>query len=258
MPPPLTLRRLLAPLLLPLRNRIRTGPNQGRWWSLASGRYLKGTVEQVRMDLLERVIPEGSVVWDVGAHHGYVSLHASRCVGPSGVVYAFEPSPYNLEYLRRHLAWNATENVDLKALALAGEKGTATLGETGSSRTFRLGTKGVSVETACLPSLLSDEGLLSPDVLKLDVEGAEGEVLEAAVGHLKPSALILVAIHSMDNYRRVRRTLEGAAFTVVDSAGTRRLKKDEPGAWSDDPDLLAYGRAAVDPGDRVRALLERI
>lgn len=258
MPAPLSLRRLLSSLVLPFRNRIRSGPNQGRWWSLASGRYLKGTMEQARMELLALLLDEGDSFWDVGAHHGYVSLHASRCVGADGFVYAFEPSPYNLRYLRKHLSWNAAANIDLLPIALAGREGTARLGESGSSRSFSLGARGVVVDTACVPSLLREGGLRPSDVLKVDVEGAEGDVLESAAPHLHPSSVALVAIHSMDNYRRVKRALEAEGFTVLDSAGTRRLRDVDSGDWTDDPDVLAFGPEAEAPGAEVLELLEQI
>lgn len=258
MPAPLSLRRLFAPLILPIRLRIRSGPNEGCAWSLASGRYLKGTVEGARMRLLEVLLGEGDTVWDVGAHHGYVALHASRCVGDSGQVYAFEPSPYNLTYLRQHLSWNERANIDLRPIALADRDGTAMLAEAGSSRAFSLGSGGVQVETASVPSLLERHGLRPPDFLKLDVEGGEGDVVEAAAEHLGSTSRALVAIHSMENYRRVREAFESAGFVVHDSAGARRLKATEAGTWGEDPDVLAVGPDVEGLDSEVRELLEQI
>lgn len=208
------------------------------------------------MDLLSLILEEGDALWDVGAHHGYVTLHASSLVGPTGVVYAFEPSPYNLTYLRQHLEWNARSNIELKPFAVAHRDGTARLAETGSSRRFALGVDGVSVTTTSVPSLL-EEGLRAPDVLKVDVEGAEGDLVEAAAPHLDPSCVALVAIHSSSNYRRVRHALEASGFEVLDSAGTRRLQQVE-GEWSDDPDVLAFGPEAKAVAPEVRRLLQQI
>ena len=257
MPAPLSLRRLLAPLVLPIRTRIRSGPNKGCAWSIASGRYLKGTVEGARMRLLQVSLGEGDTVWDVGAHHGYVALHASRCVGDSGQVYAFEPSPYNLTYLRQHLSWNQRANIDLKPIALADRDGTAMLAEAGSSRTFSLGSGEVRVGTASVPSLLQKHELRPPDFLKLDVEGGEGDIVEAAAEHLRPTSRALVAIHSMDNYNRVREAFESVGFVVYDSAGVRQLKATEAGTWGEDPDVLAVGPAAGELDGEVRELLEQ-
>ena len=258
MPAPFNLRRLFAPLILPIRTRIRSGPNQGCAWSLASGRYLKGTVEGARMRLLEVLLAEGDTVWDVGAHHGYVALHASRCVGDSGQVYAFEPSPYNLTYLRQHLTWNKRANIDLRPIALTGGDGTALLAEAGSSRTFSLGADGVQVETMSVPSLLEKFELRAPDFLKLDVEGGEGDVVEAAAEHLGPTSCALVAIHSMENYRRVTGAFESIGFVVHDSAGARRLKATEAGTWGEDPDVLAVGPEMDELDGEVSQLLEQI
>ncbi|NNF12774.1 MAG: FkbM family methyltransferase [Gemmatimonadetes bacterium] len=258
MPVPLELRRRLAPLVLPVRVRIRSGPNEGCWWSLASGRYLKGNIEQARMRLLEHLLHEGDACWDVGAHHGYVALHASRCVGSTGTVHAFEPSPYNLIYLRKHLDWNARDNVHLMPLAVSAEDGTARLEESGSSRAFTLAASGVEVETASVPSLLGARELPSPDVLKVDVEGAEADVVEAAAHHLGSACVALVAIHSMANYTRVTAAFREAGFTVHDSAGTRRLREVETREWGEDPDVLAVGPDAEEPGREILEILDQL
>lgn len=91
---------------------ILSGPNQSLWWSLAtSRRFLTGRFERTRVDAVADLIRPCECFWDVGAHQGYVALLASRRVTPSGSVYAFEPFPKNLWYLRHHVAWNRLRNI---------------------------------------------------------------------------------------------------------------------------------------------------
>ena len=89
--------------------RIRSGPNRGLKWSLASsGRgYRTGRFESGRIQALRSLVSHGDRVWDIGAHKGYVSMALSRSVGEEGSVTAFEPSQENLWFLRKHIEWNA-------------------------------------------------------------------------------------------------------------------------------------------------------
>src|SRR5689334_5897732 len=60
---------------------------------------------------VSRVLKAGMTVVDLGANIGYYTLLASRLVGPSGVVYAFEPDPLMFEYLTGNVARNRCGNV---------------------------------------------------------------------------------------------------------------------------------------------------
>ena len=62
-------------------------------------------------------------VFDIGAHAGYYTLIASKLVGGSGHVVAFEPAPRNLRYLRRHLSLNHVSNVTVLEVAVSDRAG---------------------------------------------------------------------------------------------------------------------------------------
>jgi SAM-dependent methyltransferase len=104
-------RLLRLPLrLIPRRAvlPILQGPLRGKKWIVGSGNhgYWLGSYEIGKRALFVRSIPVGAVVYDLGANVGYYTLLAAMLAGAEGKVFAFEPLPRNLEYLRRHLVLN--------------------------------------------------------------------------------------------------------------------------------------------------------
>lgn len=254
---PLPVRRRASRVARRVPVRIAGGPNRGRRWSLAAaGRgFWSGGFEPDRIRAMARMILPGDRFWDGGAHQGYVTLMAAGRVGPEGVVYAFEPSPYNRWYLRTHVRWNALSNAQVLPVALGGGVDRREFREAGSSVTFRLGGGRETVPVRTIPSLIGGRGLAPPTFLKLDVEGAEAGVLEAGAGSLSPRAAVMVAVHSRESYRRCRTALEGRDFRLRHSARLSRYLSREGEGWPGDPDLVAIGPerpasgevAAVDP-----------
>jgi SAM-dependent methyltransferase len=110
-------RLLRAPLTLvptskPLR--ILTGEVRGLRWIPESAihRCWMGWYERDKQRLMAKEVRAGSIFYDVGANVGFHTLLAAKLVG-SGKVFSFEPSPRNLEYLRRHIALNKLHNVSV-------------------------------------------------------------------------------------------------------------------------------------------------
>ena len=251
---PLGIRAFGTRLVRTISVRIAAGPNAGERWSLAvSGRHRKGAFEAARMEVVEALCRPGDCVWDVGAHHGYVTLLASRLVGPAGLVYAFEPSPYNLTFLRTHLRWSGHANVRVVPRALSDNGGTARLAERGSSQTFHVAETGRTVETTSIAAFL-DAGHRPPDVLKLDAEGSEGRILTAGADRLPPRCRALVSIHSRSNYEGVRKALRARGFTLVEPPIVAGLLARGIEPWPTDPDVLALGPECAEDAERFRAL----
>ena len=230
------------------------GPNAGRLWSLASGGrgFITGRFERDRVESILSLLRTGDVVWDIGAHKGYVTLAAARRVGREGAVIACEPSRRNLALLRRHVAWNRARNVTVVDAALSRADGEARFGGTGSSITYRLGRGDETVRVRRLDGLVA-EGLPAPTVAKIDVEGEEGAVLEGMGERLARCRVVFVAVHHMEAYRATRAVLDPAGFTVIESAKMRRFTEGGEG-WAGDADLVGIATGAdVDPA-RVAAL----
>ena len=144
---------------------------------------------EIRM--LGRLLRPEHLVVDVGANVGVVTLFAAKRV-LHGAVHAFEPSSEHLRRLRRNLALNDLTNVVVNAVALSNRRGRARLfvpqaGDglvnTGGTTLFS-GVPGTTpedeIDTLPLDEYVAEAGLGRLDVIKLDVEGAELDVLEGA------------------------------------------------------------------------------
>jgi len=182
-------------------------------WFLARSDYMGAAVTYGGFELAERafvsrVLRSGMTVLDIGAHHGLYTLLASKTVGPSGQVIAFEPSPRERKALRLNVRLNRCKNVLVQELALGNEEGETKLHvvdhlETGcnSLRPPALpgSTSLVSVRVISLDQWLAVRDLRSVDFIKLDVEGGELSVLQGAKRLLErpPRPVILVEVQDI-------------------------------------------------------------
>src|SRR5258707_6646816 len=107
--------------------RVLQGPLAGRRWIVGSathGAWL-GTYEYRKQRLFALSIQPGMVVFDLGANVGFYTLVAAVRTGERGRVYAFEPVPRNLGFLRRHLGHNRVRNVEIVEAAVSNASGVA-------------------------------------------------------------------------------------------------------------------------------------
>lgn len=172
----------------------------GRTWWLDSEVALRGLeVEVETIHWLRSVVRPGMMVIDVGANVGQMTLEMAHLVGPAGRVIAIEPGPGNLALLRRHVAENGfADRVQIvEAACCATHGGEAEIQIAGDS----VDTVGNGFQLAGLDlrpdrqlaaerlkkmvPLISLDGFcqelgLRPAVMKIDVEGAEVEVLRGA------------------------------------------------------------------------------
>lgn len=147
---------------------------------------LLGTYERETLAVMRQVVKPGMTVVDAGAHAGYYTVALSKLVGAEGRVLAFEMNPPSLELLRH----NTTElvNVTIIPAALGASDGEATMYEADgltASASMTSTKPGLSatgtVPVRSLASVLSEHGLKA-DFIKLDIEGAEPEVLRSLSG----------------------------------------------------------------------------
>ncbi|MDA4118522.1 MAG: FkbM family methyltransferase [Thaumarchaeota archaeon] len=135
----------------------------------------------------EFTVKPGDVVLDVGAHIGSFTLKAAREVGPAGRVISFEPSSENFGLLGRNVAANSYANIRLYNVAVGSQPGTARLQlhqRRGTNSLYAHSTSesvGMEdVEVRTLDSVVRELNLARVDFMKIDVEGAELEVLKGA------------------------------------------------------------------------------
>lgn len=246
-------RHLLDPIAERLPVPIIGGVNRGRWWSLASAGagYATGRRAALQMDLIRALVDPGDVVWDVGAHHGYVTLCAAARAGDDGQIHAFEPSARNRRILERHVRWNRMARVGVHAHALSSFEGESMLGGglTSKSHALGVGEERVSVRTGA--SLIASGECRAPSFIKLDVEGEEGAVVEGLGPALRLDARLLIAVHSAEADRRCEALLVPLGFQLLPS---RALTACRRGDWYSDPDLLCLG-PDYSGGSRVREMM---
>jgi FkbM family methyltransferase len=163
----------------------------GAWWLLRDdgvGRSIRqGTYEPAEMAFVSRFLRPGMTVLDIGAHHGMYSLLASRRVGPTGRVVAFEPSPRERQALRRHLQLNRAGNVDVEEFAVGDSAAEAELfvaelrnDGCNSLRPPVVAAESIPVHVVKLDDWLPQCKLPPVDFVKMDVEGGELAALQGA------------------------------------------------------------------------------
>jgi FkbM family methyltransferase len=138
------------------------------------------TWNRAEYDAFRQAAAPGSVALDVGANVGAYALAMGMWVGDGGRVFAFEPAPEAFRGLARHVALNGLDGVVTPVrAAAAGRTGTAMLAVDGVSGANRLHAAGERVDAITLDDFCARENV-APALIKIDVEGAELEVLRGA------------------------------------------------------------------------------
>jgi FkbM family methyltransferase len=192
--------RLPLRLVGPSRQVRILAPRQlfGTKWIIGAGLHAcwLGTYEMSKRQSFVDATRPGMVVLDVGAQAGYYTLLSSQLVGATGTVFAIEPVPRNLDFLRTHLEINRRRNVTVLAAAAAESDGNGTFQTEQTSYMGRLSPSGgLQVRTVALDSIATKHGV-RPDIVKIDVEGGEAEVLRGASHILaEHRPLVFLATH---------------------------------------------------------------
>lgn len=152
------------------------------------GEYIYPFREHYEAELpyLEEVLSPGKVLLDVGANIGIYTLVASRIVGETGRVVAFEPSNQSFPGLQRNVALNRLKNVTALRTALGESVGRTRLyhapdpvANSIRGDSFWGGeSEEISVET--LDRVIEQASIRHVDVIKIDAEGSEELVLRGA------------------------------------------------------------------------------
>jgi FkbM family methyltransferase len=155
---------------------------------------------------------EGDIVVDVGAHIGKYTIIASKMVGSKGKVIAIEPHPVNYDILKQNMELNKLSNVIALNYAVHSQETTVKLYESGQEEGFTIyntimtdrtktsrNQKYIEVKANTLDSLLFENGIKEVNWIKIDVEGAEYEVVKGATNIPSSSKDIslLIEIHNL-------------------------------------------------------------
>jgi FkbM family methyltransferase len=164
-------------------------------------------------EIIEYFTPkQGDIVIDIGANIGRYTLIASKRVGTNGKVVAIEAHPGNFEMLNRNIKLNRLTNIislnhavyskETKVkLYVPGEESGNTIYNTLISDRATNEEKFVEVNANTLDYLLQSKGIKQEEVnwIKIDVEGAEFEVLKGAANILSKSKdiALLIEVHNL-------------------------------------------------------------
>jgi FkbM family methyltransferase len=175
------------------------------------------------------------VAYDIGAHLGFMSLALSKLVGKTGRVFAFEPIPENRVAINRLIDMNQLQEViKVSPLALGESNGKKTmlLRECSSMHQLEEAYQGkernsystMEVESCTLDSFIFERGNPFPQLVKIDVEGAEESVFKGALKTLeayKPT--LVVEIHGPQNALKIWKLLQGTGYSCYHLArGSRQ------------------------------------
>jgi FkbM family methyltransferase len=129
-------------------------------------------------ELRRRGLDRGAVAFDLGAHQAVVALVLADAVGSRGRVVAVEPERHNVRVAQRNIALNHASNVTVVQAAVAERAGTVRFEEAFGGRIVDGGRGAVEVPSLTVDELAAQHG--QPDVVFVDVEGAEAAVLAGA------------------------------------------------------------------------------
>jgi FkbM family methyltransferase len=212
--------------------------------------YYFGVWEPEITDVVSTRLRPGDGFIDVGANVGYYSLLASALVGQHGTVVALEPAPVSFTALARNLKLNRARNVRALNVAASDRPGQISLIH-GPSTNRGLTRISPAVPTAELVDAQPLSALVEPEefarvrLVKIDVEGAESEVIDGMLPLLewaRPDLEMIVELHRPSNDDLLR---------VLDDAGFRpvRLENDYSAAAYLGPRSLATLEPLTGPID---------
>jgi FkbM family methyltransferase len=197
---------------------------------------IKGTYEDFLIEALKRHLKlEGKTIWDIGAHIGFQTFSFARNVGVKGQVFSFEPNPNNFEALTENIKLNGSiTNIHPQMIAISKEQAVmpfqisryknhpTTLGGYLSDitppedKSIYKDFKSINVDVESIDNLIYRKSYSVPDVIKIDIEGAELNALlggKMLLGSEKRPILV-IEIHTISMMFHVSQFLQQFNYTI--------------------------------------------
>ena len=183
--------------------RIEAGAARGLYFDAGADtpRFISGGYEGPVQQALADTVRPGDVCYDIGANLGFFTVLLGRLTGTTGSVVAFEPAPANAARIEWNARRNGLKNVQVRRIALSHSDGSCELQlarHVGGAVLTGAGVPpdpagNIVVRTSRLDSIIVELQLRPPDFVKIDVEGAELDVLRGMVKVLqdrRPSLIV--------------------------------------------------------------------
>lgn len=207
-------------------------------------------------EALARVLHEGGVFYDIGANVGYLTIVGAKLVGSRGGVHAFEPVPDNVTALRRNIALNrfthvrvveqaVSSDVGRQKLVLASDPGGAALSVADRPPDA---AGDLDVEVTTLDHYIQRADVSPPTVVKIDVEGAELNVLQGMSSTLERyRPAIILEVDGSNQERAEAKARACSALLTPRGYLIERLRDSYPGnRWRVVHLLAIWGGASGD------------
>ena len=208
-------RLLRLPLrLIPVASvlPVMSGPLRGVRWTVGAaphGAWI-GILEREKLRHFVKRLRPAMTVWDIGANAGLYTLASARAVGAAGRIVAFEPMPRNLHFLRRHIVLNGLTNVEVCDAAVSDTAGVIRMADGDSPSEFHVAPEGTwAIRAVTLDGWHAKTASRTPDLIKVDVEGAEAAVLRGGArlfAEHRPT--VYLALHGEHQRRECGRLLD--------------------------------------------------
>jgi FkbM family methyltransferase len=201
-------------------------------------------IDPILCQLAQEFIRPGNVVWDIGANVGLFSFAAAHLAGNAGKIFAFDADTWLVALLRRSSTIQPGTSAPVEIVPAAIASSPVEL------RTFNVAVRsrasnalqgygyvnagGVSEQqtVVCLSMDWLAERLPLPDVIKIDVEGAELEVLQGARGLLQRCNPVIICEVGSENSRQVGDFLREAGYSLFDGDTEPPRLKLEIASWN--------------------------
>jgi FkbM family methyltransferase len=186
------------------------------------------THEPLSTEILKKLLKSGMTCIDIGSNIGYYALLERRIVGEKGKVIAIEPSPINLYYLRRNIALNRFNDVEVFNYAFSNFDGECLfLHDKRHSNLSKVLNN--DIEKSCesqlfripckrLDSFLKEHPLKNIDFIRMDVEGHEAEIIIGGYQTIRTyKPILFLEIHKgilgLNKTLKLLKTLEELGYT---------------------------------------------
>ncbi len=140
------------------------------------------TYEPETIKVIRDLLKEGDIAVDVGASIGYVTMNIAKKVGPSGHVYAFEPTDNQFKYLEANIKANELENITPYSLAAWDKEESDFVRRDDVSDNKNKIQTNAGIDRTKLRGVVLDDILPEKiDFIKMDVDGSEPRALSGLI-----------------------------------------------------------------------------
>lgn len=150
-------------------------------------RYYENEYEPETFKFFKENISAGDTVLDIGGHIGLFAVLTAKLVGKTGRVFTFEPTPFTRGVLKEVVELNECGDVvEIRGEAVSSARGETVFFDTGDAISnanslvkTELSKKEIPITLISVDEFVKERGL-KVDCMKIDVEGAELDVLKGA------------------------------------------------------------------------------